>query len=602
MFIFIRYMSSPSNDLIKKVKEIIDNTRLNITERNFVNDKSKFIIITYWWGRGNINRNTQKPCRELHHIGYNWQLKDDQKLINNPVRFEEMIQTWEDTCRDKNCNFFAQEYPEFAVPGGYQLAINAKPLFIKKVIDTLNELDKTDISVVYIDGDMTVNKYPHIFDMKNVDYMGRGWNVDPRASRHYMTSPCFDPFTFETSGGIMYFGNNENGRKLLDMWAKWSALPKFQGKADDRIISMLINSKQLYISMNILQLPIEYLWLTDAYEPLNKCDKYLEKRHYSRKNILFEHPACLTTEETARDQGAAANRQPQYYDKLVENVIECQSEGGILYEYIIFDNISQAKEWKQYLDYMSSDDAILGKYDDGEVIIPYYVKQFNDAFDDKNDFVAENTSIIQQIKNNLVDKIEQYDIINLIYDKKNSGVNKNIIYVNDQNKITSYLCALMFMKKKVVYIPDKSKNFQSLNYIKNNKDKYELICNINNVDFNYPDIDLNSPIYFNYTSEKLFKLLRMSNDVEEFNKMLKMCILNIQLIRCNFITIVEKGKSSKSKGSVKSYSPQQMIRSLNTSTKMRSNTNTLSLRYKTNQNNKSSANSLKTHLKLSKLT
>ena len=127
-------MSSPSNDLIKKVKEIIDNTRLNITERNFVNDKSKFIIITYWWGRGNINRNTQKPCRELHHIGYNWQLKDDQKLINNPVRFEEMIQTWEDTCRDKNCNFFAQEYPEFAVPGGYQLAINAKPLFIKKVM------------------------------------------------------------------------------------------------------------------------------------------------------------------------------------------------------------------------------------------------------------------------------------------------------------------------------------------------------------------------------------------------------------------------------------------------------------------------------------
>jgi hypothetical protein len=80
-----------------------------------------------------------------------------------------MIDKWNNNCINKNCNYFSQEYPEFAVPGGYQLAINAKPLFIKKVLDTLRDMGKEDISVVYIDGDMTVNKYPHIFDINNTD-------------------------------------------------------------------------------------------------------------------------------------------------------------------------------------------------------------------------------------------------------------------------------------------------------------------------------------------------------------------------------------------------------------------------------------------------
>jgi hypothetical protein len=541
-------------DLIEKVKYIIDNKELNITEANFVNKKSKFIIITYWWGSGNINRNTQSPCKDLNYLDYNWQLKDGQKLLKEPVLFEKMIDTWEKTCISKNCNYFAQEYPEFTIPGGYQLAINAKPLFIKKVLDTLRDIGREDISVVYIDGDMTVNKYPHIFDMKNVDFMGRGWNVDPRSNVYYKTKPCFDPFTFETSGGIMYFGNNDNGRALLTMWAKWCFLQKFQGKADDRILSMLVNSKQLYITMNILQLPIEYLWLTDAYEPLDKRDNYLDKKHYSIKDILFEHPACLTTEESARDQGAAANRQPQHYAELVENQLECQSEGGILYEFIVFDTYDQAKEWKKYLQYMSSADASLGKHNDGESIIPYYIRSYKSGYNNKNNFVEGETEnlkvIIAYLKQNI--DINKYDLFYVVYNTEKSEVIDDHIYIRKRDHTILYIIALLVLKKKVIYIPKMPSNFvsnnKSLKYILKNKNKYEIICNINNDNLNYPIINENEPIYFNHTSEKVIKLLRMSENILEFNKLLKSCALYIQLIRCYFIMnfSISKSKTLKS--------------------------------------------------------
>ena len=528
--------NSSQRDLIDKVKNIIDKRDLNISNANFVNKNSTFIIITYWWGSGNINRNTQSPCKDLNYMDYNWQLKDGQKLIKEPVLFEKMIDTWEKTCISKNCNYFAQEYPEFAVPGGYQLAINAKPLFIKKVLDTLRDIGREDISVVYIDGDMTVNKYPHIFDMKNVDYMGRGWNIDPRSNIHYKTRPCFDPFTFETSGGIMYFGNNDNGRALLTMWSKWCFMQKFQGKADDRILSMLINSKQLYISMNILQLPIEYLWLTDAYEPLDRRDDYLNKKHYSRNDILFEHPACLTTEESARDQGAAANRQPAHYAELVENQIECQSEGGILYEFIVFDTYIQAREWKKYLQYMSSEDASLGKHTDGESIIPYYIRSYKSGYNNKNKFVEGETEtlkkIIAYLKQNV--DINKYDTFYVVYNTEKSEVIGDRIYIRKKDHIIPYIIAMLVMKNKVIYMPKMSSN-KSLKYILKNKNKYEIICSINNDNLNYPIINENEPIYFNHTSEKVIKLLRMSENILEFNKLLKSCALYIQLIRCYFI-------------------------------------------------------------------
>ena len=53
----------------------------------------------------------------------------------SPLKFEEMIDNWNNQCAKNNCNYMSVEYPEFAKPGGYQMAINAKPLFIKKCLE-----------------------------------------------------------------------------------------------------------------------------------------------------------------------------------------------------------------------------------------------------------------------------------------------------------------------------------------------------------------------------------------------------------------------------------------------------------------------------------
>lgn len=548
--------SNSKTEIFDKVIKIIDNTKLNITDNNIINPKSKFIVITYWWGRGNVNSNTQLPCKDLDHLKYNWYLKDGQKLKQNPINFEDMIENWKNTCIESECNFFSQEYPEFAKKGGYQLAINAKPLFIKKVLDTLVEIGRDDLAVLYIDGDMTINKYPHIFDITNVDFMCRGWNIDPRGGGDYQINPTFDPFTFETSGGIMYFNNNVYARNILNLWIKWSSLKKFEGKADDRILSMLVNSKKLYIDHNILQLPIEYLWLTGAYEPFDKNLQYLDKNDYKRKNILVEHPACLTSEETARDQGANASRQPAYYENLVDKFQNYQSEGGLIYEYIIFDNFNQANEFKTYFNYITNISYI---NEDGAQIIPYYVVNYKSFFGDKlTPYFIDNTDNIKNIIT-YIKTIDFSNYDNIIIELSNNFdrqsnphkihdysfyIYKNKISLNDDKLITNFIVALLILNKNVIYIPKFAENLDLLNTINKKYKNYEFISCVDDDDIQYPSINNNNILFFNHNSNKLIKLLRISENIELFIKNFKKCILHVQLIRCLFILNYNKKHSN----------------------------------------------------------
>ena len=234
---------------VETVLQLVETTPLTPV---IINPDSKFVVITYWWGTGNLNKNLQRPCPEeivepireameeelveddpdyaeiyqrvfkidkirkekrarvealteeektelkeafSKQLAYltpyfarqnvRTQLNDRynqavEKLrsegkFKQPVTFDEMITTWKQTCEAQNCNYLVVEYP--IGREDYQNGINAKPAFIRKALDAC-----PGRGVLYIDGDMYINKYPAIFDMKNVDYMARGWNVDPRAS------------------------------------------------------------------------------------------------------------------------------------------------------------------------------------------------------------------------------------------------------------------------------------------------------------------------------------------------------------------------------------------------------------------------------------
>jgi len=385
----------------------------------FVNPESKFVVVTYWWGRGNLNRNTQRPCPEditdaikenfaeelvekdeefadLHKrflaardvcrkagktatpkqgVAFrdlralrDWYLSnyfkrpdilaalraatkpyEDELLeagkFKAPIRFEEMIKNWENACAAAKCSHMAVEYPQFAKPGGYQLAINAKPLFIRKALNVLEGR-----GALYIDGDMLINKYPAIFDMPNVDFMARGWNADPRsAARKYKTDVCFDPYIFETSGGTMYFANTPASKALLADWHKESGKPVNKGKADDRILSLIFTAKRYISRTNTIQLPIEYLWLGEIYNGVVAAEDM------SKGDIYIEHPECLTGEERATEQSVDTltnSRQPKFYGRLVEDQVECARRGGVFYEYVFFPTKEMVSAFAPYLNYM----------------------------------------------------------------------------------------------------------------------------------------------------------------------------------------------------------------------------------------------------------
>ena len=378
---------------IASVEALIKNTPIGNV--HIINPASRFVVVTYWWGKENMNRNLQSPCPEdimeaarkqvLAEIGREKgfpkdivdeanRLKQKPSLTSaereyfeilqkkfrqwsadtlasvpnlrdrinaivrqiepaileqpgsvKPRKFPEMIAEWEDYCKKAGVNYVAvnTEFPR----SDYQNAINGKPLFIKQALDAVKPRN-----VLYIDGDMWMLKYPHLFDLENIDFMARGWNIDPRTKEKAIQRPYFDPYTLETSGGTMYFGNTVAARELLDAWEEESN--KQIGKADDRILSQVFTKDSMVLKTNTIQLPIEYLWLTDNYKSYLKGPEDPS----SHDDAFIEHFYCLTGEERAADQGAAASgRTPEGYEEEVTDNIIYKRPTELIYEHIFFD-------------------------------------------------------------------------------------------------------------------------------------------------------------------------------------------------------------------------------------------------------------------------
>lgn len=437
-----------AEDANQRLVSIINNTPAKPT---IINPASKFVVVTYWWGRGNLNKNTQRPCPEdvsdpvkeafmeslaeddeeaqglfnaydaaaravkearktpegpsdeqratLTRTSQEWtqyfnnwfsrpniKAKFGDKVKNatdalrmsnkfcEPILFEEMIRHYENSCRRFNCNYLAVEYPEFAQPGGYQLAINAKPLFIQRALDVCQGR-----GVLYIDGDMFINKYPRIFDLPNIDFMARGWNIDPRSSAKYKDVVCFDPYIFETSGGTMFFADTPMSRRLLKGWWDETSLPQSQGKADDRILSVVFTLQKYPIYSNSIQLPMEYLWLTDNYTGRAGLD---QDAPYAE--VIIEHPECLTGEERAAEiSTGVSNREPEGYQQKITNLTECERSGGIFYEYVFFPTAEDVSAFGPYLAYMKS-----AKNKDGEPM--FKVVSYTDKYGDFSTVATDN--------------------------------------------------------------------------------------------------------------------------------------------------------------------------------------------------------------------
>ena len=43
----------------KKLRDIVESKEIKPT---IINEDSNFVVVTYWWGRNNLNNNTARPC------------------------------------------------------------------------------------------------------------------------------------------------------------------------------------------------------------------------------------------------------------------------------------------------------------------------------------------------------------------------------------------------------------------------------------------------------------------------------------------------------------------------------------------------------------
>lgn len=537
------------------------NTELeSIMERRelrpvIVNPSSNFVVITYWWGRNNKNKNTQHPCPEDVVDGV---------VDRPPINFEHMIEKWIQSCVGARCNYLVQEYPEFVGPGKYQMAINAKPLFIRNALKACEGR-----GVVYIDGDMFVRRYPAIFDLPNIDFMARGWNIDPRASKKYTKANiCFDPYNFETSGGTMYFGNTPKSMELLELWWKASSKKMFEGKADDRILSMIFMMYNMVLPLNVIQLPIEYLWLTGAYTPEGNLT-YLARGDWRAKSIVFEHPACLTTEEQAREQGAANNRNPRFYDRLVENQIDCETYGGAFYEYIFFPKESLVATFQPYLSYLSR--AVLSE-EDGEEVPPMHVVKYADRYGKYNEIVKTNLNASDNwtvVSRQPVITIAE----SVVMDKTVSGTKKSggdtdtksqkeIRDINTvpRSEVVGAILATLAAGKDVLYLPFRKQVSSIKPVLEAAIDNNIEFIAVNEADTPiFPRFYARGAMFFSHKSLILPHAISMCSTMADLTNIFRSSYMFKSRIRCTWVEMdtlqIERSETSTQKEKTLSVSP-----------------------------------------------
>jgi hypothetical protein len=471
-----------------------------------VDKNSDFVIVTYWWGRGNLNKNLQRPCPEEISDA----AEEGKTLVvrKKPIKYEAMIDRFEKSCKKHRCNYMAVEYPKFAKKGMYQDAINYKPSFI---LEALNACSPR--GVLYIDGDMLIKRRPNIFNAfgpnkLNVDYIARGWNMDIRTGAFI---DCYDPYVFETSGGTMYFGPTVGAKKLLKSWH--TATLKNPGKAEDRVISQYINKNSILESIRILQIPVEYLWLT--------LD-YVNDKRLNPRRMYIEHPECLTGEDRAAADGAASNRIPKRYDEEVTNMVKC---GGkkvrfSLWEYVLFPTKRDRIYMGPYLDFLKKYNIV--KY------IDYDKKygEYNKEADRKKDLrvtldypdattVIVSTKPIDSIKYNHV--VSKSMVIPTILKYISRGV--NAVYLPKNRKNSRWMAKVKDFRKNEIDFACKNLNKSLKNY----KKAYTL------------KIDLDYPMFFGCNSEVLKHLITMSKTFRKVDKIFNGSLTFISLIRCKWV-------------------------------------------------------------------
>jgi len=519
---------------------------------------------------------------QVNNVSYTqktvYEALNDQLRFRSDMKFEDMIARWEESCKNANCNYLQIEYDYFRQTKQYQRAINAKPLFIQHALKLCQGR-----SIVYIDGDMFVRKYPKIFDMENIDFMSRGWNVDPRASWRFTEAIHYNPYKFETSGGIMYFSSTKESKRLIDLWVEVSARPENSGKADDRILSMIFNMKKYLLNMTVIQLPIEYLWLTLDYD-----DRLLEHSYdwdYQDMfdHIYIDHPECLTSEESAEGAGAASDRTPKLH-RFLDATEDDEPVTERMYEFLSFPSKEFAHQFRAYHKYLENatyindgnpfliENGMVDPEDSSNNLRPLYVTPYDaeNFYGDRQETYLENTKRLNDVSSwlatnktgeNMQMNRANNDTTIIVYEEQLVGhfdISKETSAI--QSGYILPLIWTLLQESNVIFISSKAaaKNNDSyLNYMNSKRDNMNLMF-VPKISEMYhgmlkPIIDFDHPVYFSATdtSDFLRKAMLLFSSLDDLSKSLYKGQYHI-ISRIRIEYIMKSKKNRDPRGTMKS--------------------------------------------------
>lgn len=287
-------------------------SRTEILDKN-----SSFIITSYYWGENNVNSNSIKG------ITYGEQAN---RLIDN--------------CKKLKLNYNIVHFPIFNENKMYQIALGLKGEFI---MNCLNLFPK--YKVIFIDSDLQILQYPHLFDI-DADCYFVNWN-------EYDTS-CYNPYQIELPGGILGFSNTHGAKTMLKILNDY--MIGHLELAEDKSMSGIISRHFMNTYLRCVWLPYNYMFMFrqhqyDAsigkYTKTSTLEKELINENYTLSDIVMIHEDFETgmLDDVFEKRVTKSRWPPNTYKQLGEK-LRCQT---VKYRnYVNFNlNKNQLKHYKK---------------------------------------------------------------------------------------------------------------------------------------------------------------------------------------------------------------------------------------------------------------
>jgi len=173
------------------------------------------------------------------------------------AKYEQEVKNLIDTCHMHDLDYSINELPD---KGSWLANVWQKPNYI---LDTLNS---TTESVLWVDADATIQDHLTLLPDPEADMMGvANWQ---RYHGYYTYRPDLwglgrrpggvKPLFIR--GGTLYFANNDNSRKMLDLWAGEAEGCILNGTASDPAITWAVRES----GINFQELPLSYCAIFDT--------------------------------------------------------------------------------------------------------------------------------------------------------------------------------------------------------------------------------------------------------------------------------------------------------------------------------------------------